>query len=768
VSQGPDTVERLREALIDLERSRRRERELRAVETSMVDVVRVLALAERRRETFGSLLDVLREVLPFEEAAILVRGEDATWRPIALTREWMSTLQLKPEKMLTRVLDGQIVVTFDASLIPEWRVQSAEVAAHARSIIHVPLRSGADAVLLICTHSQPARFEQRHIELVKRIVPLAGEILQKLDLRDVLAAREQERQARLAMFNAIVSHMQAGVLVEDGDRRVFAANDILRAMFGVGPAADELVGSDAAALNGSFAAVAEDPAAFAASTEAIVAARTLVSAEEIALGDGRVVERDYVPVSAPDAGFIAHFWQYRDVTSRRKAQEQLRRQAFADSLTGLPNRVRFIEEVNAVLRTLRRHPQRRAAVLFIDLDRFKVVNDRMGHATGDQLLMAFVDRLRRCVRDTDVVGRLGGDEFTILLGDMDSPREEIRVAQRILESLRKPFSVANEQFTVTASIGVAACTPEHRSAEEVVRDADMAMYRAKAEGKDCFRIFDQKLQQQTSQRLDLEQDLGLCVERQQLTVHYQPIVELPTGRLRGFEALVRWAHPARGLILPDGFIPLAEETGHILAIDRWVLETAAAQFAGWQRRHPQAADLRLAVNASRQDIVRGNYPALVAGVLERTGLAGGNLDIELTESSLMEDVDAARQALDRLHGLGARVCIDDFGTGHSSLSMLARLGPKVMKLDRTFLADVDINPTSREIVRMVVALARNIGIGVVAEGVEAPAQRKMLIEDGCLLGQGELFSPPVDASAAERIIADGNVLGLRGHLRACV
>ncbi|HET6284555.1 MAG TPA: EAL domain-containing protein [Polyangia bacterium] len=768
MSEAPDTVERLREALIDLERSRRRERELRAVETSMIDVVRVLAVAEHRRETFASLLDALREVLPFQEAAILMRRDDGAFRPIARTGTWMSALQLTPQKMLTRVLDGQIVVTFDANLIPEWRAQSAEVQAQARSIIHVPLRQGADAVLLVCTHPQPARFEQRHIELVKRIVPLAGQILQKLDLRDVLAAREQERQARLAMFNAIVSHMQAGVLVEDSDRRVFAANDILRAMFRVGPGADELISRDASALHASFAAVTQDPAGVAERTEVIVAGRALVLAEEIALADGRVVERDYVPVSAPDAGFIAHFWQYRDVTSRRKAEEQLRRQAFLDSLTGLPNRARFIEEVNAVLRTLRRHPERRAAVLFIDLDRFKVVNDRLGHAIGDQLLMAFVDRLRRCVRDTDVVGRLGGDEFTVLLGDIRSQREEVRIAQRILDSLRKPFAIADEQFTVTASIGLAACTPEHRSAEEVVRDADMAMYRAKADGKDCFRIFDQQLQEQTSRRLNLEQDLALCLERQQLVVYYQPIVELVSGRLRGFEALVRWVHPTLGLIGPDGFIPLAEESGQILAIDRWVLETAAAQFVGWQARYPHAADLRLAVNVSRHNIMRGKYPAVVADVIERTGIAARCLDIELTEGSFLEDVTFARQALDRLRGLGARVCIDDFGTGHSSLSMLARLAPNVMKMDRMFLADVESNPTSREIVRSVVALSRNIGIGVVAEGVEAPAQRKILIEDGCLLGQGNLFSPPVDASTAEQIVADGNALGLRGHLRACV
>ena len=287
MSEAPDTVERLREALIDLERSRRRERELRAVETSMIDVVRVLAVAEHRRETFASLLDALREVLPFEEAAILVRRDDDAFRPIARTGTWMSALQLRPQKMLTRVLDGQIVVAFDASLIPEWRAQSAEVQAQARSIIHVPLRQGADAVLLVCTHSQPARFEQRHIELVKRIVPLAGQILQKLDLRDVLAAREQERQARLAMFNAIVSHMQAGVLVEDSDRRVFAANDILRAMFRVGPAADELIGRDASALNASFAAVTQDPAGFAARTDLIVAGRALLRRGDRARGRPR-------------------------------------------------------------------------------------------------------------------------------------------------------------------------------------------------------------------------------------------------------------------------------------------------------------------------------------------------------------------------------------------------------------------------------------------------------------------------------------------------
>jgi EAL domain-containing protein (putative c-di-GMP-specific phosphodiesterase class I) len=312
---------------------------------------------------------------------------------------------------------------------------------------------------------------------------------------------------------------------------------------------------------------------------------------------------------------------------------------------------------------------------------------------------------------------------------------------------------------------VATCTSAHDSAEEVVRDADMAMYRAKASGKDCFRLFDQNLQEYVSQRMQLEQDLGKCVERRELRVHYQPIVELATGRLHGFEALVRWEHPTSGLILPDRFMPLAEETGHVVAIDRWVLETAATQLADWRARHPAASRLRLAVNVSRNTLTGGTYPDVVAGVIERTGLPAWCLDLEITENVVMEDLSLARQATGELRTLGAHVCIDDFGTGHSSLGMLTQLAPHVLKMDRTFLADLDTNRTHREIVRTVVALADKLGIGVVAEGVEAMAQREILIEDGCLMCQGELFSPPVDAEAAGRIIGDGAVLTFRGQMR---
>jgi hypothetical protein len=326
----PGTVERLREALISLERSRRRERELRAIEASMVDVVRVLALAEHRGGTFGALLEALRHVLPFEEAAILVPEADGSFEPAACTNEWLAALHLPPGRMLARVVSGEIVVAFDASLIPEWRAQPAAVRARARSVMHVPLHAGGSAVLFVCTHSAPARFEQRHIDMVKRLIPLAGQILRRLELRESLAAHEErERRERLALFDAIVEHLPAGVLVEDERRRVYATNELLHTTFAI---PGDFVGMDGPVLHERFARLTTSPSVIAVRTEQIVRAGVAVSGEELKLLTGRTIERDYVPVAMTSAGLIAHFWQYRDVTVRRRADEPRRATAYQDAL----------------------------------------------------------------------------------------------------------------------------------------------------------------------------------------------------------------------------------------------------------------------------------------------------------------------------------------------------------------------------------------------------------------------------------------------------
>lgn len=314
-----DTVERLHEAVISLERSRRRERELRAVQAGTADVVRVLALAELANSanlghaTFDSLLEALRRVLPFEEAAILVRGDvEGTFTPAARTCDWLSALRLRPAWMLARVLRGEIVVAFDASQIPEWQSQADEVRARSRSVIHVPLRGGDAPVLLVCTHAERARFEQRHVDLVKSILPLAGRILEKVDMGQIGTARERERRARLSVLTAVVDHIQAGVLVEDDQSRVAAANDQLGSIFGGAVASPRaLVGTDASALQARLASLTVSPESFLARTGQLFCQRVAVTGDEIRLANGKVVERDYAPVSTPDAGFIAHLWQYR-------------------------------------------------------------------------------------------------------------------------------------------------------------------------------------------------------------------------------------------------------------------------------------------------------------------------------------------------------------------------------------------------------------------------------------------------------------------------
>jgi PAS domain-containing protein len=306
-----DTVERLHEAVISLERSRRRERELRAVEAGTADVVRVLAMSEHRHATFDSLVDALRRVLPFQEAAILVRAGGGAFAPIARTCDWLGALRLGPGRMVSRVAAGEIVVAFDASLIPEWKLQTSEVRTRSRSVMHVPLRAGDAAVLLVCTHDEPARFEQRHVDLVKGVVPLARQILSKVDLSELPSARDRERRARLSVLTAVVDHLHEGVLVEDDRRRVAAANEQLGAIFGEPFPPRTLVGTDGSALSARLADLTACPELFLARTSQLVCARAAVSGEEIWLANGTMVERDYAPVTTPDSGFIGHFWQYR-------------------------------------------------------------------------------------------------------------------------------------------------------------------------------------------------------------------------------------------------------------------------------------------------------------------------------------------------------------------------------------------------------------------------------------------------------------------------
>ena len=448
-----------------------------------------------------------------------------------------------------------------------------------------------------------------------------------------------------------------------------------------------------------------------------------------------------------------------DVTTQRRAQEQLFHDTLHDALTGLPNRTLFLERLDGALGRAKRHGDYVFAVLFVDLDRFKFINESLGHALGDQLLMQAGHTLVSCVRPEDTVARLGGDEFTILLDDIGDAVHATRVANKIHETLLAPFSLGGHEVFSTASIGIALSATGYERPADMLRDADTAMYRAKARGRAGHEFFDKSMYRRAVAQLSLETDLRWAVERQEFNLVYQPIVSLRTSAVVGFEALVRWAHPKRGLVSPAEFIAVAEETGMILPIGRWVLREACAQMRRWlDQGDPRGLPTlpTMAVNLSSKQFLHPGLPEEIRMLLEETGLDPTRLKLEITESVLMENAETAAAMLRDLRAQGIQLSIDDFGTGYSSLSYLLKFPIDTLKIDRTFVSgmadDAPDAAENLELVRTIVTLARNLGMDVVAEGVESEGQRIRLDALGCEYAQGFLFSKPVDADSAWRAL----------------
>jgi diguanylate cyclase (GGDEF)-like protein/PAS domain S-box-containing protein len=444
-----------------------------------------------------------------------------------------------------------------------------------------------------------------------------------------------------------------------------------------------------------------------------------------------------------------------DITARRVAEEQLRQLALYDALTDLPNRTLLLDRLGQSLARAKRHSDSHCSVLFIDLDRFKLVNDSLGHSVGDALLREAARRLERCIRPEDTVARLGGDEFAVLLEAVGTPADAIHAAERIQMELGRVFRIADAEVFTTASIGIAIATEDRQRPEDLIREADTAMYRAKAEGKARHQVFDSQMHAQAVASLSLENDLRRALERTEFEVHYQPVVQLKKGNVTGFEALVRWHHPTRGLILPGEFIPRAEETGLIVALGRWVLEDACRQMRRWELEFPHDPPMTLSVNLSVRQLLEADTVEAVDEILKTTGFEPRNLHLEITESVIMHRPDLVTVILSRLRDLGIRVSIDDFGTGYSSLSYLHLFPVDTLKIDRSFVNSMNLLGKQRRIVETIVMLARNLGMEVVAEGVEGEDQRQALDSLGCGLAQGFLFSKAVDAATAGAMLASG-------------
>lgn len=443
-----------------------------------------------------------------------------------------------------------------------------------------------------------------------------------------------------------------------------------------------------------------------------------------------------------------------DITEKKVAEQQLLYDAFHDALTGLPNRALFLDRLQHVIRSSQRHRKYPYAVLFLDIDRFKVINDSLGHMTGDQLLVAVSHRLVKCLRPGDTVARLGGDEFAILLEDIKDEGEVMQIAERMLKELALPFHVGGKEVFTSASIGVAMSTGGYEKPEHVLRDADIAMYQAKANGKACCEIFESRMYAGIIDRLQLETDLRQAVERGQFVIHYQPILNLSAHRVMGFEALLRWHHPVRGLIYPMDFIPLAEETGVILSLGQWVLRESCRQIKEWQTRYPSNPALKISVNISSKQLSQPDLAVWIFDVLKETGLDAGSLALEITESMIMEKAETATALMARLREMGVHIHIDDFGTGYSSLSYIHHFPVNALKIDRSFVSKMFMNEESLEIIRAIITLARNLNLDLIAEGLEMSDQLSLLKELECQYGQGFLFSHPMGVEAVEAWMAD--------------
>lgn len=572
------------------------------------------------------------------------------------------------------------------------------------------------------------------------------DLVDRRDVADRMRTEDELRRAN-AVLAATLDSIAEGILVVDLDGHIMNSNRRFAELWRLPAAVLEREGSSV--VMDELLDQLTDPAAFVEAVRELRGAPESARSDTVELLDGRMMELQSMPQRIAGR-VIGHVWSFRDMTEQLRLQGDLAHQAFHDPLTGLANQSLFRDRLGVATARLERHDHR-LAVMFIDLDDFKAVNDQLGHQEGDELLRSVGRRIHACLRPGDTAARLGGDEFAVLIEGLAHPEDATGVAERILTALQEPVVLGSTQVPVAASIGIAYGSPGD-SVGDLLRNADLAMYTAKAMGKNCYRVYADEMHAAALERLDLAARLRGAVDRGELVVHYQPIVELSTGRIAAMEALVHWAHPDRGLLGPTSFVPFAEEGGLIDAIGHHVMEVACEAAAEWAAR-VEGDTPAVSVDLSARALLDPQLPDRVEALLGRTGLRAELLVLEVTEDALMRDPDSALVCLERLRALGVQLAVDDFGAGSSSLAHLRRFPFDLLKIDGSLIGDRPVGGDP-QLARAVVQLAHALGMAPVAEGVQNRAQAETLASFGCDLAQGFHLGRPLDRAAALRRISE--------------
>ncbi|HPB30344.1 MAG TPA: EAL domain-containing protein, partial [Candidatus Sumerlaeota bacterium] len=616
-------------------------------------------------------------------------------------------------------------------------------ARRSRSLMFVPILLGDNLVGRLTVQSYThGKYRESDLRLLQALAEHCGAALARTRVEAELHDREER-------YRLIVETAEEGVWVTDARGHTIFVNTKLSQMLGF--SREEMMGLSVP----SFMDHAVHPAA----TTSLENRRMAVREQH----DVKFRRKDGSPLwtiltTSPILDSRGHFLgslaMVTDITDRKHAEEQLLHDAFHDVLTGLPNRALFLDRLGVCLEHIKRRKDYFFAVLFLDLDRFKNINDSLGHFVGDQLLREVARRIEKSLRPGDTIARLGGDEFCLLLDDLAQVSDAILVAERIQNDLTVPVVLGNHEIFTSASIGIAISSSHYEKPEELLRDADTAMYRAKAQGRMRHEIFDPAMHQTAVELLQLESDLRRAVERHEFEYYYQPIVSIGNGMIVGLEALLRWNHPTRGHLAPADFLHIAEETGLIMPICWQLLGNACLQVRRWQMLSPDLAHLTLSVNLSSKQFSQPDLYDSMRQILKDTDLPPRSLILEITESIIMKHAESTISLLDRLKDLNLQIHIDDFGTGYSSLSYLHRFPVDAFKIDASFVMNMDIDQVNAEIVRTIIDLAKGLSLSVTAEGVEKEEQIKRLHQLGCGLGQGNYFSPPLSAFDVEKLLRE--------------